>query len=184
MKLMIASDLHGSAKYVVKLMEAFYKENPDKLLLLGDILYHGPRNALPDLYDPKKVISLLEPAADKIICVRGNCDTEVDAMVLPFDILAPRAVLLCGDVTIYAAHGHNLSEDFLSKLNGEILLCGHTHVPECREHGNYTYINPGSVSIPKQDSPHSYMIFDGDFYWKTLDGEAYNKKEFKNDCRG
>lgn len=177
MKIMIASDLHGSAKYVSKLMEAYKRENPDRLLLLGDILYHGPRNALPDLYDPKEVISLLQPAADKIICVRGNCDTEVDAMVLPFDILAPRAVLLADGVTIYAAHGHNLSDDFLSKLHGEILLCGHTHVPECREYGNYTYINPGSVSIPKQDSPHSYMIFDGIFHWKTLGGEEYNQKE-------
>lgn len=98
-------------------------------------------------------------------------------MVLPFDILAPRAVLLADGVTIYAAHGHNLSDDFLSKLHGEILLCGHTHVPECREYDNYTYINPGSVSIPKQDSPHSYMIFDGTFHWKTLGGEEYNQKE-------
>ena len=121
MKWMIASDLHGSAYYCKKMLEAYDREGTQRLLLLGDILYHGPRNDLPRDYAPKEVIAMLNTRKADIYNVRGNCDTEVDAMVLPFDILAPRAVLLADGVTIYAAHGHNLSDDFLSKLHGEIL---------------------------------------------------------------
>ena len=156
MKLMIASDIHGSEYYCKKLIEAVKLENPDKLLLLGDILYHGPRNDLPKDYNPKKVISLLSDYKDIILCVRGNCDTEVDQMVLPFPILADYAVLYIDGKTIYATHGHNYNEDKLPPLSkGDILLCGHTHIPAKRIHENYTYMNPGSVSIPKENSKHS-----------------------------
>lgn len=175
MKLMIASDIHGSAYYCKKLLEAYEREGAEKLLLLGDILYHGPRNDLPEGYAPKEVIAMLNPLKDKLLCVRGNCDTEVDQMVLSFPVLADYAIFWLDGKAVYATHGHNYNEEKLPPLaDGDILLNGHTHVPKCTDHGNYTYMNPGSVSIPKENSPHSYMIYEnGKFLWKDLDGEAY-----------
>ncbi len=173
-KLMIASDIHGSAYYCDKLMEAFEREKPDKLLILGDILYHGPRNDLPKDYDTKKVMAMLNPLRSQIISVRGNCDTEVDQMVLDFPVLAEQAVLFMNGRTLVCAHGHKLEGVNLPPVaDGEYLLCGHTHVPKFEKRGGYMYVNPGSVSIPKEDSPHSYMIFEDRFIWKTLDGEIY-----------
>ena len=175
MKIMIASDIHGSAYYCKKLLEAYEREGAEKLLLLGDILYHGPRNDLPEGYAPKEVIAMLNPLKDKLLCVRGNCDTEVDQMVLSFPVLADYAIFWLDGKTVYATHGHNYNEEKLPPLaDGDILLNGHTHVPKCTDHGNYTYMNPGSVSIPKENSPHSYMIYEnGKFLWKDLEGEAY-----------
>lgn len=175
MKILIASDIHGSAYYCKKLISAAENENPDKILLLGDILYHGPRNDLPRGYAPKEVIAMLSPLKDKLLCVRGNCDTEVDQMVLPFPVLAEYAYVCFEKVNIFATHGHIFNEDNLPPLSeGDILLNGHTHTPALREYENYTYINPGSVSIPKENSEHSYMISDGSvFEWKNLDGEIY-----------
>ena len=175
MKLMIASDIHGSAYYCKKLLEAYEREGAEKLLLLGDILYHGPRNDLPEGYAPKEVIAMLNPLKDKLLCVRGNCDTEVDQMVLSFPVLADYAIFWLDGKAVYATHGHNYNEGKLPPLaDGDILLNGHTHVPKCTDHGNYTYMNPGSVSIPKENSPHSYMIYEnGKFLWKDLEGEAY-----------
>ena len=177
MKLLIASDIHGSAYYCKRLIEAFEKEKADRILLLGDILYHGPRNDLPLEYAPKSVISLLNPIKDKIFCVRGNCVTEVDQMVLDFPLLADYAVIPVGQRVIYATHGHIYNENKLPPLcKGDILLNGHTHVPKCVKHSEYIYMNCGSVSIPKEESPHSYMISEnGEFYWKKLgNGEVYN----------
>ena len=176
MKLMIASDIHGSAYYCKKLLEAFNREGAEKLLLLGDILYHGPRNDLPKEYAPKEVIALLNPIKDKLLCVRGNCDTEVDQMVLDFPVLADYAILWLDGRTVYATHGHNYNEGKLPPLaEGDILFNGHTHVPKCTDHGTYTYMNPGSVSIPKENSPHSYIIYEnGVFNWYDLEtGECY-----------
>ena len=175
MKWMIASDIHGSAYYCEKLLEAYKREEADRLLLLGDILYHGPRNDLPEGYAPKKVIEMLNAVSDKLLCVRGNCDTEVDQMVLEFPILADYAILYAGGRMIYATHGHVYNEGKLPPLKkGDVLLHGHTHVPKCTEHENYLYINPGSVSIPKEGSAHSYLILeDGILSWKALDGEIY-----------
>jgi len=175
MKILIASDIHGSAFYCKKMLEAFEKEKADKLLLLGDVLYHGPRNDLPAGYNPKEVISMLNAIKEKILCVRGNCDTEVDQMVLEFPVLADYCILFAGGKTVYATHGHNYNESKLPPLqNGDILLHGHTHVPKCTEHGSYTYLNPGSVSIPKENSPNGYILFDDNrFEWKNLDGEKY-----------
>lgn len=176
MKLLIASDIHGSAFYCRKLLEAFEKENADRMLLLGDILYHGPRNDLPKDYAPKEVIAMLNPLKDRLFCVRGNCDTEVDQMVLQFPVLADYAVIALGDKLIYATHGHNYNEEKLPPLaGGDILFCGHTHVPKINRHENYTYMNTGSVSIPKENSPHSYVIYEnGKFEWKNLEtGEGY-----------
>ena len=178
MKLLIASDIHGSAYYCKKLIEAFEKEKADRILLLGDILYHGPRNDLPREYAPKTVIALLNPLKNKIFCVRGNCDTEVDQMVLQFPVLADYAVISVGERIIYATHGHIYNEGKLPQLcKGDILLNGHTHIPKYTEHEDYIYMNCGSVSIPKEDSPHSYVISEnGAFYWKDLEnGEIYNR---------
>ena len=172
---MIASDIHGSAHHARKLLDAFEREGAEKLVLLGDILYHGPRNDLPKGYAPKEVIELLNPLKNKLLCVRGNCDTEVDQMVLSFPVLADYAILCVDGKTIYATHGHNYNEDRTPPLaHGDILLNGHTHVPKCTQHDTYTYMNPGSVSIPKENSPNSYMIYEnGKFSWKDLDGEVY-----------
>ena len=172
MRLMIASDLHGSAFYTRKLLEAFEKEQAEKMLLLGDILYHGPRNDLPEEYAPKKVIEMLNPLADRLLCVRGNCEAEVDQMVLNFPVLADYCVLFERGHTIYVTHGHLFSETNPPKLhNGDVLLNGHTHIPACEDHG-WQYLNPGSVSIPKNGSWHGYMLYeDGVFVWKDLDGE-------------
>lgn len=179
MKLMIASDIHGSLYYCEKLLEAYEREHADRMLLLGDILYHGPRNDLPKEYAPKKVIELLNNMRQDLLCVRGNCDTEVDQMVLEFPILAEYAIVDAGEKMIFATHGHNFNEKNLPPLRkGDILLNGHTHVPKCTEHEDYIYMNPGSVSIPKEDSHHGYMIFqDGEFLWKDLEGEVKDRFE-------
>ncbi len=171
MKLMIASDIHGSAYYCKKLLEAYRTEEADKLILLGDILYHGPRNDLPREYAPKEVIAMLNAIKGELLCVRGNCDTEVDQMVLEFPVLADYAVLFSGERMIYATHGHVYNEEKLPPLQkGDVLLHGHTHVPKCVDHGDYLYLNPGSVSIPKEQSPHSYMLLEnGSLEWKSLD---------------
>lgn len=174
MKLMIASDIHGSAYYCEKLLQAYDREGADKLLLLGDILYHGPRNDLPKEYAPKKVIELLNHRKDEILCVRGNCDTEVDQMVLEFPILAEYCILYINGRMIFATHGHQFNIDTPPMLKkGDILLHGHTHVPKCQPFGDFIYMNPGSVSIPKEGSPNSYMIYDDKFIWKNLEGEIH-----------
>ena len=159
-KLMIASDIHGSAYYCKKMLEAFDREQADRLLLLGDILYHGPRNDLPKEYAPKEVIKMLNERKTKIFCVRGNCDTEVDQMVLEFPILADYAVFPAADRLIYATHGHHFHMNQLPPLQpGDILLHGHTHIPAWESFGDGNlYLNPGSVSIPKAKSEHSYML--------------------------
>jgi len=180
MKLMIASDIHGSALYCEKMLDAFAREGADRLLLLGDILYHGPRNDLPEGYAPKRVIEMLNAVGDRLLAVRGNCDTEVDQMVLQFPILADYCILYVGDRLVYATHGHNFNEEKLPPLQkGNILLHGHTHVPVCREHEDYIYMNPGSVSIPKENSAHGYMMLsEGVAEWKTLEGAVWKHFNF------
>ena len=175
MKLLIASDIHGSAYYCRRLLEAYDREEADRMVLLGDLLYHGPRNDLPEEYAPKEVLKLLNAHKEEILCVRGNCDTEVDQMVLEFPILADYGFLYEQGRMIFLTHGHVFNENHLPMLKtGDILLHGHTHVPVCREHTSYVYMNPGSVSIPKEGSSHSYMIYeDGRFAWKDLDGKEY-----------
>lgn len=175
---MIASDIHGSAYYCERLLEAYDREQADRLLLLGDILYHGPRNDLPREYAPKKVISMLNERKEELLCVRGNCDTEVDQMVLEFPILAEYCILALDGRMIFATHGHVFNEKNLPMLKkGDILLHGHTHVPACRDTEGYIYLNPGSVSIPKEDSWHGYMTLEnGGFVWKELDGKI--KRQF------
>ena len=175
MKWMIASDLHGSAYYCRKMLEAFERERADRLFLLGDLLYHGPRNDLPREYAPKEVIPRLNGKKEKLLCVRGNCDAEVDQMVLEFPVLADYAVLPVGQRLIYATHGHIYHVKNLPPLApGDVLLHGHTHVPAWTEFGQGNlYLNPGSVSIPKENSPHSYMTLEGNtMQWKELESSA------------
>ena len=177
MKLLIASDIHGAAGYCRDLLAAWDREGADRLLLLGDLLYHGPRNDLPPDYAPKEVIALLNARKNQIFCVRGNCDTEVDQMVLEFPVMAEYAILTAGTRMIFATHGHVFNEKNLPPLHkGDILLHGHTHVPKCVAHENYIYMNPGSVSIPKENSYHGYMTWEGsDFVWKDLEGGVRNE---------
>lgn len=176
MKYMIASDIHGSAYYCREMLRQFEAEHADRLILLGDILYHGPRNDLPRDYAPKEVIAMLSPLAKTILCVRGNCDTEVDQMVLPFPILADYALLESEGHMIFLTHGHHFHAEALPPLcPGDVLLHGHTHVPLCTAKDGITVLNPGSVSIPKEGSPHSFMTLEnGAFTWKMLNGSSYH----------
>lgn len=179
MKIMIASDIHGSAFYCKKMLNAYKNEKADKLLILGDILYHGPRNDLPEGYAPKEVIAMLNPIADELLCVRGNCDTEVDQMVLDFPVLAEYAILYNNGRMIFATHGHNFNPANPPKIkSGDILLNGHTHVPAFEVTDNFTYVNPGSVSIPKENSEHGYILLEDNMLrWKNLDGEIYREEK-------
>ena len=160
MKFVIASDIHGSAYWCGKLVELIEKEQPDKILLLGDLLYHGPRNDLPKDYAPKQVIPMLSQYKDRIVAVRGNCEAEVDQMVLPFSCLAEYTMLVVDGVTFYLTHGHHASPDQLPPLEaGSIFLSGHTHVKMDEVRNGIRCVNPGSVSIPK-DGSHSCIVWD------------------------
>lgn len=172
MKLMVASDIHGSLKYCRELVERYKQEKCDKLLLLGDVLYHGPRNNLPDEYDAKGVIALLNSLSEEILCVRGNCEAEVDDMVLDFNVLADYALLYHKERMIFLTHGHKFNPKNPPKLKkGDILFNGHTHVAKMEEIDGYLYCNPGSVSIPKENTPRGYMIIDDTaIIHKSLDG--------------
>lgn len=170
MKLMIASDIHGSAFYCRKMLEAFKNEHADRLLLLGDILYHGPRNDLPKDYAPKEVISMLNGIKENILCVRGNCDAEVDQMVLEFPVLNEQIFLSIDGTDMLAVHGH---KPFPAVKSGTVILSGHTHVPKIAQENGVIFINPGSISIPKENSAHGYIIFEhGDFIQKDFEGNA------------
>ena len=180
MKWMIASDIHGSASWCRKMIGAWQAQGAERLILLGDLLYHGPRNDLPDEYAPKQVIAMLNAIAPAPLCVRGNCEAEVDQMVLSFPVMAEYAVMLLDGHVIYMTHGHIHGEDNPPPLQpGDILLCGHTHVPCLRRYEGFTYINPGSVSIPKEGSRHSYCVLeDSVITWIDLEtGAPYMEKK-------
>ena len=164
MKLVIASDIHGSAYWCGRLCELIEQETPDRIVLLGDLLYHGPRNDLPRDYAPKQVIPMLSALKERILAVRGNCEAEVDQMVLPFHCMADYALLDCGGISMYLTHGHHANPDALPPLpEGSVFLSGHTHVKLDKIVGGVRCLNPGSVSIPK-DGSHSCIIFDnGEF---------------------
>ena len=181
MKLLIVSDIHGDLDSARMIFSAYEQEHCDKILLLGDILYHGPRNDLPPSYNPKGVIELLNMNRSKLLAVRGNCDTEVDQMVLDFPILADYCYLSLDGLTIFATHGHKYNLENIPAIgSGEILLHGHTHIPACQEFGcsNY-YLNPGSVSIPKGGYAKTYMIYDNRcFTVKDFEGKIIFAKQF------
>lgn len=175
MKILIASDLHGSAEYCRQLLEAFTKEKADKMLLLGDILYHGPRNDLPEDYSPKSVLEQLETVKDKVICAQGNCDAEIDTCLLPFPVVSTFGVIFTDGLEIYFAHGHR---DVPPLKKGDIYLSGHTHVPVNEVVDGYYHLNPGSVSLPKENTRHGYIIYeDKKFVFKDFEGAAYDELE-------
>ncbi len=181
MKILIASDIHGDLDSARRVVNAFENEGCDKILLLGDILYHGPRNNLPATYSPKEVIALLNGYKDKILAVRGNCDTEVDQMVLEFPILADYAYISVDGLQIFATHGHHHNTATPPPLSeGDILLHGHTHVLKCEEFGNKnTYINPGSVALPKESNPRTYAIYENRTVTvMAIDGSIVLTKKF------
>lgn len=172
MKILIASDIHGSAYYCRKLLEAYAQEGAERMILLGDILYHGPRNDLPREYAPKEVIRMLNAKKQEIYAVRGNCEAEVDQMVLEFPVLADYMLLFEGARAIYATHGHVYNEGNLPPMKpGDVLLHGHTHVLRAEQKGDILILNPGSVSIPKEGNPPTYAVLEkGSFQIKTFDG--------------
>lgn len=177
-KWMIASDIHGSAACCRRLLERLEEEGASRLLLLGDLLYHGPRNDLPEEYDPKKVCEMLNSHRQQLLCVHGNCDADVDQMVLDFPITADYAILQLQGHTIHATHGHLWDKAAPPPLvEGDILLCGHTHLPAWEACDGFIYLNPGSTSLPKEGSPRSYMtLSEGLFCWKELDtGKEYHR---------
>ena len=176
MKYMIASDIHGSAYYCKLLLEQFEKEKADILILLGDILYHGPRNDLPKDYNPKEVVEMLNSIKEDIIAIQGNCDADVDQMVLYFPLVPSFALISYGKRNIYLTHGHiNNPEDPLPLRKGDVQISGHTHVPLCAEKDDVVFLNPGSTSIPKENTKHSYMTLEDNFFhWKDLTtGQSY-----------
>ena len=179
MRFLIASDIHGSAYYCRKLLDAYKIESADRLLLLGDILYHGPRNPLPEGYDPMAVADMLNSVSDSIICVRGNCDSDVDQMVLDFPIMADYVMLQAERRLVFATHGHLLEGNVRQKFkSSDVIFCGHTHAAGCCVEDGILRCNPGSVSLPKGDTPRGYMLLSGGrLEWKKMDGEVYIVRE-------
>ena len=182
MKLLIASDIHGDADCCRAMLDAAEKEGAQKILILGDILYHGPRNDLPEGYAPKKVIEMLNAVSDKLLCVRGNCDTEVDQMVLSFPVLSDTAFVYDSeaDLTLFMSHGHKYSPDNMPPISGKtVFLYGHTHLLGKTEVCGIPCINPGSVSLPKGGNEKSYAIYErGGLEIKTFEGKTLEKYKF------
>jgi putative phosphoesterase len=178
--LLICSDIHGDAISAKKIVDAFESHKAERLVILGDILYHGPRNDLPAGYAPKKVIEILNPYSDKILAVRGNCDAEVDQMVLSFPILADYAFIERDGLRFFATHGHvHNIEKCPPLMKGDVLLHGHTHVQTCTPFGNENfYINPGSISLPKEGNPKTYMVYENrSFTLKDFGGNTLWEKK-------
>ena len=181
MKLLICSDIHGDAVATERILQIFESEKADRIVLLGDILYHGPRNDLPEGYAPKNVIKMLNSLSEKIIAVRGNCEADVDGMVLDFPITSELSYIMDKDITLLLTHGHKFTPDDPPKMaRATVMLAGHTHVPKIRElDGGCFYVNPGSVSLPKEGNPKTYAVYeDGLLSIKTLEGELFLEKRF------
>lgn len=178
MKLLIASDIHGSAQYAELFLSAVDRENPDRILLLGDLLYHGPRNALPQDYDTKRTMEILNSLKDRITAVRGNCDSEVDQMVLQFPLMNTYELIEADGLRLFATHGHVYSPGNPPPfVEMDVLLNGHTHISALTKLEDYYYINPGSTSIPKGGTDHSYMVYESrSFTLKALeDGRTLDR---------
>ncbi|MCR4434393.1 MAG: phosphodiesterase [Clostridiales bacterium] len=174
MKIFFISDIHGSLYYTKKALDCFKKEDADYIAILGDELYHGARNPLPLEYDPKEVAKLLNEFTDKIIAVRGNCDSEVDEAVLSFPMMAAYSTVLYNGRRIFLTHGHIYNEENPPMLGkGDIMVFGHTHVPKAEKKGDIFIINPGSITFPKENSPNSYGVLEeSTFKIKDLDGNV------------
>ena len=176
MKLLVISDIHGSPVYLKKVLDIFERENYDKLILLGDELYHGPRNPIPEGYNPKEVIELLNSYKNKIIAVRGNCDTDLDQELLYFPIMSDYKKLNVDGYEFFITHGHLYNKYHLPPSDKKVILIhGHTHVPCIENTKEYMYLNPGSISDPRQGTPHTYMIYkEKEFIKKDLEGKEIN----------
>ena len=179
MKLLIASDIHGDIKCAEALINVWKNEAFDKLVILGDILYHGPRNDLPANYNPKAVIALLNEYKENLLCVRGNCDTEVDQMVLKFPVLSDSAQIFDGKVTMFLSHGHIFNPAKLPPVaKNSVFLYGHTHVQKIEYVGDTLCLNPGSVTLPKENNPKTYAVYEnGTFKICDFDGNVINSIE-------
>ena len=177
MKLMFASDIHGSVTCLEALLERYREEAPKKLILLGDLLYHGPRNDLPEGYAPKKVIEALNGMKTQLLCVRGNCEAEVDQMVLEFPVMADYMTLWTEDRMFFCTHGHLFDPDNMTQLNkGDAVISGHTHLYRCEEKDGIYIVNTGSVSLPKGGNPKTYVIYDnGSFFVKDMNGNVLSE---------
>ncbi|MFI3328873.1 MAG: phosphodiesterase [bacterium] len=165
MKYIIASDIHGSAYYMKKLSNIINELQVDKLVLLGDILYHGPRNPLPKDYNPMEVVEMLTAFKDKIIWIKGNCDSEVDEMVLNMKSIN-EGIININNKNFYLAHGHNEINN-LSK--GDYLVTGHTHINKYEEKNGIHYLNPGSISLPKENTTNSFILIEENIKCLDLD---------------
>ncbi len=172
MKILFISDIHGSLYYAKRGIEAFYRENAHYIVLLGDVMYHGPRNPLPEDYNPGEVAKLLNNYADRIIAVRGNCDSEVDQILLNFPITAEYSTVLNKDRRFFITHGHLYNEDNILKLSkGDVLIYGHTHINKIKKEDDTYIINLASITLPKENNPHSYGILEDDIFTiKDIDG--------------
>ena len=176
-KYMFASDLHGSAYYCRRLIEAYRKSGADRLILLGDLLYHGPRNDLPRDYAPREVAAMLNEYKTSICAVRGNCDAEVDQMVLEFPALADYALLALNGLNFFATHGDVFNQENMPPIRpGDILIHGHTHLLKAEKHGEHYILNPGSASIPKGGNPATYALLE-DTTFRILDFDDNVVKE-------
>lgn len=180
MKLFFMSDIHGSAYFLKKALAAYEREQASTIVILGDELYHGARNPLPEEYGPKEVTALLNAHAARIVAVRGNCDSEVDAMVLSFPMMATYSILFHEGRRFFLTHGHVYGEDHLPPLApGDVFCYGHTHVPKAEKRGEFYILNPGSISLPKENTPHTYGVLEGSvFTIKDLDGNMYRQIAF------
>ena len=174
MKLFFISDIHGSSYYLKKALEAYKREEGKEIVILGDILYHGPRNIIPEGYNSKEVIDILNTFKEHIIAVKGNCDSEVDEMVLNFPILSEYSLIFYSGKRIFITHGHKYNENNpITSTRGDIVISGHTHVPRGEKVNGVYYINPGSITLPKEKSENSYGVLQGEkFFIKDLEGNV------------
>ena len=180
MKLFFISDIHGSIDDLNRVLELFEKEGADYLIILGDILYHGPRNPLPSNYNPQDVSKRLNVYKDKIIAIRGNCDSEVDQMLLEFPIMADFSQILLENKRFFLTHGHIYNENILPPLINKDILChGHTHIPLAEEKNGIIIFNPGSITFPKENNKKSYGLYkENQLFVLDFHGEVIKNYKF------
>lgn len=174
MRYFIISDIHGSSAYLKKALDLFAAGSYDYLVILGDILYHGPRNQIPEGYNPQEVVSLLNPLAKQIIACRGNCEAEVDQMLLKFPCLSDYSLIVDGKVSLFATHGHLYTADNFPMTPGtSVFLSGHTHLWVLEQKEDVVVCNPGSITLPKENRPHTFATYeDGQLFVKDLEGQV------------
>ena len=179
MKFLVVSDIHGSYYYAKKFKEIYEKENPDQIIILGDLYYHGPRNSLTEEYSPMKVAGILNDYKDKILCVRGNCDAEVDEMISEFKF-NDHILMEINGKKFYFTHGHKYNIENIPYDDFDVMIYGHIHQGFIQEKEGFVFANPGSISLPKCNSAHSYIVLvDNKIVLKDVDGEVLKEYEMK-----